>query len=145
VIAREGKQVADENNVDPVTVVAGTDPKVKATTDKKQRSPRRQKIPVESVRVAAKAVAAAALTSRAKNYSAEERMAKLDLINTQVRNGISTLKDAIKAAGISEQTYYDWKRTSNSVEQIDAKPVPAGDDLADLVHLEQENLRLRKS
>jgi len=66
------------------------------------------------------------------------------LINTQVSKGISTLKDAVKSAGISEQTYYNWKRTTNPIEQTDSKPVRAGDELADLVQLEQENLRLRK-
>ena len=136
--------MADENNVEPVTVVAGTDPKVKATTDKKKRSPRRQKMPVEPVRAATEAVATDTRTSRAKSYGADERVAKLALINTQVSKGISTLKDAVKSAGISEQTYYNWKRTTNPIEQTDSKPVPAGDELADLVQLEQENLRLRK-
>jgi putative transposase len=143
-IAREGKQMADENNVEPMTVVAGTDPKVKATTDKKKRAPRRQKMPVEPVRAATEAVATDTRTSRAKSYGADERVAKLALINAQVSKGISTLKDAVKSAGISEQTYYNWKRTANPVEQTASKPVPAGDELADLVQLEQENLRLRK-
>lgn len=137
--------MADENNVEPMIVVAGKDPEAKATTDKKLRSPRRQKVPVEPVRAAAKVVAAAPKTSRAKIYSAEERVAKLALVNTQVSKGISTLKAAVKAAGISEQTYYNWKRTANPVEQTDPKPAPAGDELADLVQLEQENLRLRKT
>jgi putative transposase len=136
--------MADENNVEPMAVVAGTNPEAKATTDMKQRSPRRQKMPVEPVRPAPKAVAADPQSSGARNYSAEERVAKLALINSQVSKGISTLKAAVKATGISEQTYYNWKRTANPVEQTDPKPVPAGDELADLVQLEQENLRLRK-
>ncbi|PZM15576.1 transposase [Rhizobium tubonense] len=136
--------MADENNVEPMAVIAGKDPEAKATTDKKQRSPRRQKMPVQPVRAAPNA-AAPPQTSRAKNYSAEERVAKLASINDQVNKGVSTLKAAVKAAGISEQTYYNWKRTANPGEQSDPRPAPAGDELVDLVQLEQENLRLRKT
>lgn len=136
--------MADENNVEPVTVVAGTDPEVKASTATKQRLSRRQKIPVKPVRAAPPAVAPSPQPSRAKSYSAEERVAKLKVIGEQVGEGISTLRDAVKAAGISEQTYYNWKRTANSIERTDTRPLVADDELADLFQLEQENVRLRK-
>jgi putative transposase len=71
-------------------------------------------------------------------------VAKLKVIGEQVGEGISTLRDAVKAAGISEQTYYNWKRTANSIERTDTRPLVADDELADLFQLEQENVRLRK-
>jgi putative transposase len=136
--------MADENNIEPIAPAAGTDAEVKAPAAKKLRSPGRQKTPVEPVRTAPKAAAAKSQTSNHRNYSAEERNAKLELIGTQISEGASTLKDAIKSAGISEQTYYKWKRTMKPVEQTEAKHVPIDDEIADLVQLEEENKRLRK-
>ncbi|QFI70615.1 SyrB2 transcriptional regulator (plasmid) [Sinorhizobium alkalisoli] len=84
--------------------------------------------------------------ARPRRYSEQEKSEKLKLIETQVSEG-STLKDAIKSAGISEQTYYHWKGAAKPVVQKDTKstkPLPAGDELADLVQLEEENQRLRK-
>jgi putative transposase len=82
--------------------------------------------------------------AKPRRYSEQERKEKLKLIETQVSESKGTLKDAIKSAGISEQTYYQWKRTAKPVEQKAEKPLPAGEELADLVRLEEENQRLRK-
>ncbi|WP_341538104.1 transposase, partial [Sinorhizobium medicae] len=51
------------------------------------------------------------------------------------------------SAGISEQTYYHWKGAGKPGEQKagnSTKSLPVGDELADLVQLEEENQRLRK-
>lgn len=77
--------------------------------------------------------AAAARTGR-KIYSAKERAEKLSEMQTSMSRG-ATLKMAAKQAGISEQTYYHWKRAS--------APEARGDDLKDLVALEDENKRLK--
>ncbi|MBP2238892.1 putative transposase [Sinorhizobium kostiense] len=127
--------MADESNTGPVAASEAA-AETKAPTAKKQRSPRRQKA-TEQVKES-KATAA-----KAKKYSEQERSDKLKLIETEVAQRDSTLKDAIKRAGISEQTYYQWKRAAKPVEQKAATPVPAGDELADLVQLEKENQRLR--
>lgn len=75
-------------------------------------------------------------------HSDAEKAEKLSLIDSRLASG-TTLKAAIEEVGISEQTYYNWKRVA---------PVPAGntdapaviqDSLADLLALEAENLRLR--
>ena len=58
---------------------------------------------------------------------------KLGDIESQTGRG-SSLKDAVKKAGISEQTYYHWKKA--------AAQVPQSDELKDLVKLEEENTRL---
>ncbi|MGH0348834.1 transposase [Sinorhizobium meliloti] len=131
--------MADESNAGPVGAAAATDAEVKAPTAKKRRSPRPQKAasePAQSKTPAAKRRA----------YTEQEKSEKLREIATQVSDG-STLKDAIKSAGISEQTYYHWKGAAKPAEQKDTtgtKPLPAGDELADLVQLEEENQRLRK-
>ena len=133
--------MADESNTGPVAAAVATDAEVKAPTAKKQRSPRRPKAAAEPVQASSKASAA-----EPRRYSEQEKSERLKLIETQVTEG-STLKDAIKSAGISEQTYYHWKGAAKPVERKDTKstkPRPAGDELADLGQLEEENQRLRK-
>lgn len=125
--------MADESNTGPVAASEAA-AETKAPTAKKQRSPRRQKTSEQVKDTTA---------AKAKKYSEQERSDKLKLIETEVAQRNSTLKDAIKRAGISEQTYYQWKRAAKPVEQKAATPVPAGDELADLVQLEKENQRLR--
>ncbi|NTF97901.1 transposase [Rhizobium rhizogenes] len=134
--------MTDESNTEAITAVVGQD--AEASTTNKQRSPRRQKAAAESVRPVAKATAAKVPTAKSSRSSQQERAEKLKLIETQVAEGTSSLKDAIKSASISEQTYYNWKRALRPVDQRQEKPAPAGDEFADLVQLEQENQRLRK-
>lgn len=70
-----------------------------------------------------------------KVYSEEERAKKLSQIERLLAGG-ATLKSAVKQAGTSEQTYYQWKKKA-------AVAVPASDDLKDLLALEEENKRLK--
>ncbi|WP_109982216.1 transposase [Sinorhizobium fredii] len=131
--------MADESNAGPVAAAVATDTEVKAPTAKKQRSPRPQKAASEPAQ-------AKTPPAKRRGYTDEEKSERLKLIATQVSQG-NTLKDAIKSAGISEQTYYHWKGAAKPVEQKgtkSTKPLPAGDELADLVQLEEENQRLRK-
>ena len=72
--------------------------------------------------------------ARQKQHSEAERTQKISQIEEAMSGG-ATLKDASKQAGISAQTYYHWKK---------AAPAAAnGDELKDLVALEQENKRLK--
>ncbi|MBY3425491.1 transposase [Rhizobium laguerreae] len=136
--------MGDENNLGPAAVIETTpDADAKTPAAKKQKPLQRQKATVEPAQSASNAIAAESLAMKRRSYSEEEKNGKLKLIDTQVTEGKSTLKDAIKKVGISEQTYYNWKRTGTPVVQRIEKPVPAGDELADLVQLENENKRLR--
>lgn len=113
-----------------------------AETTKKARRPRKVKAePIPPARTSrAKADSqvngASAATSRGarKVYSEKERAQKLAQIERSISGG-ATLKSSVKQAGISEQTFYLWKkapaRASNS------------DDLKDLIALEEENKRLK--
>jgi putative transposase len=133
--------MADESNTNTIAATAETNAEVQASAPKKQRSPRRQKAAGEPAPAQSKTLAA-----KPKRYSEQQRNEKLKLIETQVTEG-STLKDAIKKAGISEQTYYQWKRAATPVESKvtkSTKPASAADDLADFLELEAENQRLRK-
>jgi hypothetical protein len=79
------------------------------------------------------ASAPAARTGR-KIHSARERAEKLAQIAKAIKSG-EPLKSAVKQVGISEPTYYQWKKV--------AAPAPAGDELTDLLALEKENKRLK--
>ncbi|MBY3158023.1 transposase [Rhizobium laguerreae] len=135
--------MSDENNLGPAAVIEATDAEAKTPAAKKQKPPQRQKTTVKPAQ-SSNATAAESQATKRRSYSEQEKTGKLKLIDTQVTEGKSTLKDAIKKVGISEQTYYNWKRTGTPVVQMNEKPVPAGDELADLVQLENENQRLRK-
>lgn len=116
-----------------------------AAPDAKKITPRQKRAKAQSNRPgrkagsksgikAADAPAATARTGR-RAYSQQERTQKLGQIEKSVGRG-ETLRSAIKQAGISEQTYYHWKKAAESA-------VPAG-DLKDLLALEEENERLKK-
>ena len=131
--------MADESNTGPAAAAVVADAEVRPPTAKKLRSRAPQKAAAEPAQPKAPA-------ARPRRYSERERNDKLKLIETQVSEG-NTLKNAIQSAGISEQTYYHWKSAAKLGEQKGTKdpgPLPAGDDLAALVELEEENQRLRK-
>ncbi|RWA98203.1 transposase [Mesorhizobium sp.] len=68
-------------------------------------------------------------------YSEKERGQLLGQIEKSIGRGES-VKNATSRAGISEQTYYQWKKS--------AAPASDGGDLKDLLALEEENARLKK-
>ncbi|MFB9984606.1 transposase [Mesorhizobium kowhaii] len=82
---------------------------------------------------AVEAPAAAVRTGR-KVYSRIERSQRLAQIGNSIAGG-ATLKHAVGQAGISEQTYYLWKKA--------AAPAQDSGDLRDLLALEEENKRLK--
>jgi putative transposase len=138
-MVKEELLMADESNTGPIAATVATAAEAKTPTTKKQRSPRGQKTAAEPVRALTTAPAV-----KPRKYSEQQRTDKLKLIETQTGEGKTTFKDAIKSAGISEQTYYQWKRAAKPVDQRAETPVLAGAELADLVQLENENQRLRK-
>ncbi|MCW0001522.1 transposase [Pararhizobium sp. YC-54] len=79
-----------------------------------------------------------------RGYSDSERAEKIAEIEARASGGES-LKAAIKQAGISEQTYYQWRRAATPAPEPTAKAEASSgiDTLADLVALEEENQRLR--
>ncbi|BCH27171.1 hypothetical protein MesoLjLc_70530 [Mesorhizobium sp. L-8-10] len=105
-----------------------TQPSRKAKTDPGRKNGANAASPAEAT------ATAAAVRNARKVYSGKERAQMLAQVETSISGG-TTLKSAVKQAGISEQTYYHWKKA--------AAPRSDGDDLKDLVALEKENKRLK--
>ncbi|UWU25991.1 transposase (plasmid) [Rhizobium sp. CB3060] len=81
---------------------------------------------------------------RIRGLSDQEKMEKIGKIEAQVAGG-TTLKDAVKSAGISDQTYYQWKKTAAQlVTDTRTVSVSVDDELDEFIQLEEENRRLRK-
>jgi len=75
----------------------------------------------------------------------QERLDIVAQVEADMVGGVMTLKDAVKKAGISDESYYQWKRATKAADAQRSAPPPAtADSLDDLMALEQENLRLRK-
>ncbi|WP_179298245.1 transposase [Mesorhizobium carmichaelinearum] len=79
-------------------------------------------------------VPAIAVRTGRKVHSQIERSQKLTQIEKSVAGG-DTMRSAVGQAGISEQTYYLWKKA--------AAPAQDSGDLKDLLALEEENERLK--
>lgn len=109
----------------------------------KKKAPRAKKAKAELVKPVRKngarpapqaAEPPVAVRAPRKTYSENERAQKLGQIEKSIAGG-ATMKSAVGQAGISEQTYYHWKKAA-------APPSDSG-DLKDLVALEEENKRLK--
>lgn len=75
---------------------------------------------------------------KVRGLSDQDKLQRIREIETQMAGG-ATLKDAVKSAGISDQTFYLWKK---AVVQS-AAPVSVDDELTEFIQLEEENRRLR--
>lgn len=155
--------MAEETNAGHVSGVEEAQADVKPGT-RKQRATRRQKSRAEPAPAAkpttAKTATAKTATAKRRNYSDQEKAEMLKQIEEKLSQGNSTLKAAVRSTGITEQTYYQWKRAAKATGQDEpvqaarkpsrqsdrrkAAPLPTGDELSDLVQLEEENRRLRK-
>lgn len=111
----------------------GASAELDSPSDNRQKVPRRKKSPLE------------APVSRKRRYREQEKLDILNLIEVQVADRTTTLKAAIKSAGISEQTYYQWKRTVRPGSKAVATATASSDEFGDLVLLENENRRLRSA
>lgn len=85
----------------------------------------------------------AAEKAKRKKYSLTERVKLLASIAKDLKNSDTTVKTALAKVGISEQTYYNWKKASET--KVPSVPVQQSDELRALVELEAENQRLRKA
>lgn len=76
--------------------------------------------------------------------SDEEKLDKIRQVEAAVFGG-ATLKDAVSAASISDQTYYTWKKVCDVANaEVPSGAVVLDDELAEFTQLEEENRRLRK-
>ena len=70
-----------------------------------------------------------------KNYKPEEIVAKLRQVDVLVSQG-KTAAEAIRPIGVTEVTYYRWRREYGGLQQ---------DQVKRLKELETENARLRRA
>lgn len=120
----------------PATVEA-PEPKKKAPRPKKAKAAPKPRIAKEAAKPASKTAEAQPEPSRAKRktYSEKERSQLLAKIEKSIGRG-GSIKAAVTEAGISEQTYYQWKKAADTAA--------ATADLNDLLALEEENKQLKK-
>lgn len=113
------------------------EPKKKAPRPKKARATPKPRVAKEATKPAPKVAEAPVVPARAKRkiYSEKERAQLLVRIEKSIGRG-GSIKAAVTEVGISEQTYYQWKKAAGT-----AAPT---DDLKDLLALEEENKRLKK-
>lgn len=112
-----------------------------AQVTKKSSKPKKPK--VQAKQIARKATSEAAVSSAnvpamrspRKVHSTTERAQKLGQIEKSIKAGES-IKSATRKAGISEPTFYQWKKG--------VTPADGRNDLKDLLALEEENERLKK-
>lgn len=134
--------MADPKETESVQIPSEVTAAVEAPEAKKkvQRTKAAKAQPERSSRKAASKSAPAEVASSAtvrkarKIYSKEERGRLLSQIEKAIGRGES-IKNATGRAGISEQTYYQWKKA--------APPASESGGLKDLVALEEENTRLK--
>uniref|UniRef100_UPI003101B370 transposase n=1 Tax=Neorhizobium sp. EC2-8 TaxID=3129230 RepID=UPI003101B370 len=54
------------------------------------------------------------------------------------------MKDAVKSVGISDETYYQWKKAAAQPKAAAPASISVDDEFAEFIQLDDENLRLRK-
>lgn len=118
----------------PETRKKAPKPKPKKTSGQQGRAVRTRSAKSGQQAPSPEAVASPTVRTVRRPYSEKERAQRLGEIEKQTGRGES-VKDAVKKAGISEQTYYQWKKAAGQT---------LGDELKDLVKLEEENVRLKK-
>ena len=69
-----------------------------------------------------------------KNYTAEQIISKLREAEIKISQGI-TATEAIRSIGVSDQTYYRWRREYGGMRTDQAKRMK---------EIEKENIRLKK-
>jgi transposase-like protein len=69
-----------------------------------------------------------------KNYTAEQIISKLREAEIKISQGI-TAAEAIRSIGVSDQTYYRWRREYGGMRTDQAKRMK---------EIEKENIRLKK-
>lgn len=121
--------MADENSISPTTEIAATDAAIKAPAPKKQRAPRRRKAAAEETVIASPAKAEKLPQSRRKRgeQAAEAKQVPAQIVGKGTRNSAGP------------------KKTPKQAAQTAKAPASAADEMADLIQLEQENKRLRKT
>lgn len=136
--------MAEEENKAPTeaTEAAAVTSTETSSADSEKAAPHRKR-PARASKGAATKAASKPAATRSKKGMDEGRLEKLRQVDAQLVEG-TTLKDAVRSVGISDQTYYQWKKASKPDDLAAAPSVSEDDELAEFVRLDEENRRLRK-
>lgn len=125
----------EENSADSTIETAATDAPAKMPAEKKQRAPRRQKAAPEATVAASTAEAVKSPRGRRKRGAQAG-----ETTSTLVEMPIASRRKTRGPNKAATKT-----RTAKQIGQAVDTSVPAIDEIADLIQLEEENKRLRKS
>jgi hypothetical protein len=136
------RRMSDPNEVEslPATTEAAVTedaPKVKKRVARPRKAKAQSERSTDEVTPEPAAAPSATFSTKRstrKVYSEKERAQKLDQIEKSIGGG-GSIKSSVRQAGISEQTYYQWRKA--------AAPKLESGDLKDLLALEEENTRLK--
>ncbi len=82
---------------------------------------------------------------KSKRHSNEQKLVLVKQIEERLAEKSVTLKQALSDVGISDQTYYVWKRSLSAAPVVSSEsPSTSDDEFAEFNALEEENRRLRK-
>jgi putative transposase len=115
-------------------------------TTKHEAEPARGKLSRSKKPTAGKADSVSQKTAKpkARGLSGDEKREKINQVEAAIAGG-ATLKDAVNAVAISDQTYYTWKKAVAVMPaEESASRATFDDELAEFAELEEENRRLRK-
>ncbi|WP_226951503.1 transposase [Rhizobium terrae] len=89
------------------------------------------------------AIASPPAKLKTRGLDAQEKLELIQQVEVQVAGG-KTLKDAVKSLGISDQTYYMWRKAAaQPVAEKPATAISSDDEFAEFTQLEEENRHLR--
>lgn len=74
------------------------------------------------------------IAMKKKKHTPEQIVSKLRKVETLTAQG-STVAEAVKQIGVTEQTYYRWRKTYGGMDKAQVR---------ELKELQQENARLKK-
>lgn len=135
--------MADEETLDAGAAVADNIAEAPKSESNKRKPAKRGdgKGAAASKRRKAKEIVPADASVKRRRYSDAERAEIIASVDAGIATG-ETLKASVRAAGVTEQSYYQWKKTAKAPQHV-PKPVTGDIALTDLIELEAENQRLR--
>lgn len=128
----------DERPTTPASTAKKPEAETTATAVSTKRSSSKNAIREDDI------VAQKPAKPKSRGLSEEEKLVKIKQVEAAVAGG-TTLKDAVSAVAISDQTYYTWKKAFAAANgEAPTSTVAFDDELAEFTQLEEENRRLRK-
>jgi len=105
-----------------------------------ERAPKSNSNSKSASAVKARGDAKKSVRFKSRGFTEQEKLERVRDIDEQVAGG-NTLKSAVEKSGISDQTYYQWKKALVAAPQ---SAISEDGEFAEFIQLDEENRRLRK-